>query len=93
MFRIDIIDHTDATTPSIPLTLSVFVEGVSHSIAEQGEQLAWLVSALQSSENREILYNKPSIVKRDAGIWEIQVDPIPGPVVDTGGLSTLKKLG
>jgi len=93
MFRIDIIDHTDATTPSIPLTLSVFVEGVSHSIAEQGEQLAWLVSALQNSKTREILYNKPSIVKRDTGIWEIQVDLTPGPVVNTGGLSTLKKLG
>ena len=73
-------------------TFSVFAEGVSYSIAEQGEQLAWLLTALQSPENHETSFNSPSIVKRDANIWEIRVEPTLGSV-NKGGLSVLKRLG
>ncbi len=77
----------------IPATLSVFVEGTSHSIAEQGEQLAWLVTALQDSETQELVYSKPSIAKRDAGVLEICVESTPAPAGNIQALLGLEQLG
>ena len=72
----------------------MFVKGVSYSVAEQGEQLAWLLAALQNSDDQEIIYSTPSVVKSDAGdAWELQAELTPPSLVDIGGLSTLKKLG
>ena len=92
-FKIGATDHGgDDTTPSIPATQSVLVEGVSHSVAEQAEQLAWLVTALQDSENQDVVHSRPSIAKRDASVWEIGAEWTPGPVVETEGLLASKQL-
>ena len=92
-FKIGATDHIgDDTTPFIPATQSVLVKGVSHSVAEQGEQLAWLVTALRDSGNQDFVHSRPSIAKKDAGVWEIWAESTPAPVVGTEGLLALKQL-
>ncbi|KAK4038556.1 hypothetical protein C8A01DRAFT_17395, partial [Parachaetomium inaequale] len=73
-----------------PVTLSSYSReqsrhgGVSYSIAEQGEQLAWLLAALQGYGKQEAIFSKPSIHKRDADTWAIRAES----VVHNGGLVT-----
>ncbi|KAK3896905.1 hypothetical protein C8A05DRAFT_20226, partial [Staphylotrichum tortipilum] len=81
-----------ASQAVVPDTVSVFVRGVSHTIAEQGQQLAWLVAALCDSEGKGITYSKPSISKRDTDVWEVWAEST-APTSSTGGISTLKQLG
>ncbi|KAK3901051.1 hypothetical protein C8A05DRAFT_35277 [Staphylotrichum tortipilum] len=83
----------ELSTPPISATLSVFVQGISYSIAEQGEQLAWLLAAFQDSEDQEPVFSRPSVVKKDSGIWEIRAESTPGAAAHAGGLSALEKLG
>lgn len=71
----------------------MFVEGVVHTVAEQGEQLAWLVAALSDSEGQEITYSKPSISKLDTHIWGIWAKSATLASYCTSGISTLKQLG
>lgn len=74
----------------------MFVKGGSYSIAERGEQLAWLLAALQPSNNQGIVHAKPSIHQNGTnGVWEIDVHTEPAAYASDsmGGISALKKLG
>ena len=70
------------------------VEGVPYSVAEQGEQLAWLLAALQDSEDQEPVLSMPSITKMHLEkIWGIETELTWSSIGNTNGLSTLKTLG
>lgn len=70
------------------------VEGVSYWIAEQGEQLAWLLAALRDSGDQEPILSMPLVIKLGAeNTWEIRTESTVGSIGNTEGLSTLKTLG
>ena len=72
----------------------VSVAGVLCSIAEQGEQLAWLLAALRDSRDQEPILSRPLVIKLGAkNTWEIRTESTVGSIGNIAGLSLLKTLG
>jgi len=74
----------------------VCAEGVSYTIAEEAEQLAWLFTALQDAETEKtqtIKYSRPCIAHGNAGVWKIRTEQTSGPASKTESLFTLERLG
>ncbi len=95
MFLIGISKRVEGgSAPSVPSLLHVFIQGVSTSIAEQGEQLAWLLAALQDPESKAPILSRSSITKISVeNTWGIFPESARGSIGNTDNLSILKTLG